>query len=428
MNKTELLAVCNNLGIRKISSKNKTQLIELINDSKTSNTNANINKKKIIIEEDNIEFINKEPLVSVVCDNNLLTILNKLLEKLSIKEIAVNLNLAPGTLTRWIELNDIPKSYEFDLLKMAGIKIDYSKYSSKQKDQFFTPVKTAKYCFEKFCETIKAFEETEKDFIFIEPSAGDGSFLKILPNDRTIAMDIESTNSNILEQDYLDWNPPLEKVEPNFAKGGVVGNQGSPTRYVVFGNPPFGLRGHLALRFINHSNNFHAEYVCFILPQLFESDGTGVPRKRVKGFNLIHSEKIETNFYEPNKNELTINTIFQIWSKHHTNDEYNIQDFTTENMRVYSMSDGGTVSSTRNKDMIGKCDVYLPSTCFGKENMKFYNSFDDLPGKKGYGIIFYNNKEEMLKKFLLIEWKNIAFLSTNSAYNLRSSQIYSLFT
>ena len=31
MNKTELLAVCNNLGIRKISSKNKTQLIELIN-------------------------------------------------------------------------------------------------------------------------------------------------------------------------------------------------------------------------------------------------------------------------------------------------------------------------------------------------------------------------------------------------------------
>jgi hypothetical protein len=52
----------------------------------------------------------------------------------------------------------------------------------------------------------------------------------------------------------------------------------------------------LALRFINHSNNFHAEYVCFILPQLFESDGKGVPRKRVKGFNLIHSEKIETNF------------------------------------------------------------------------------------------------------------------------------------
>ena len=399
MNKSELLAECKNLGITKVSSKNKTQLIELINASKTSNTNKQV-KKALVIEEDTKEVVEE--------NTNLLSILNKLLEKLSIKEIAVNLNLAPGTLTRWIDLNDIPKSYEFDLLKMAGIKIDYSKYSSKQKDQFFTPVKTAQHCFEKFCEKIKDFGESEKDFVFIEPSAGDGSFLKVLPNDRTIAMDIESTSSNILEQDYLDWNP----------KGG---------RYVVFGNPPFGLRGHLALKFITHSRDFDAEYVCFILHQLFESDGKGVTRKRVKGFNLIYSEKLETNFYEPNKNELTINTIFQIWSKNHTNDEYNIQEFSTEKMRVYSMSDGGTVASTRNKDMIGKCHVYLPSTCFGKENIKCYNSFDDLPGKKGYGIVFYTNKEEMLQKILLIDWKNIAFLSTNSAYNLRSSQIYSLF-
>ena len=44
--------------------------------------------------------------------------------------------------------------------------------------------------------------------------------------------------------------------------------------------------------FINHSSKF-ADYVCFILPQLFESDGKGVPRKRVKGLNLIHSEKLE---------------------------------------------------------------------------------------------------------------------------------------
>ena len=428
MNKNELLAECKNLGITKVTSKNKTQLIEVINALKTNNISKN--KKKIIIEEDTEEKTS---------DINLLSILNKLLENSSIKVLSEKLNLAPGTITRWIELNDIPKSYEFDLLKMAGIKIDYSKYTSKEKDQFFTPVKTAQYCFEKFCEIIKDFGETEKDFVFIEPSAGDGSFLKILPNDRTIAMDIEPRNSNILEQDYLDWNPPLEKsifekngvkefqVDPNFAKEGVLGEPWFPTKYVVFGNPPFGLRGHLALKFINHSHNFNAEYVCFILPQLFESDGKGVPRKRVKGFNLIHSEKLETNFYEPNKNELTINTIFQIWSKNHTNNEYNIQNFTTENMRVYSMSDGGTVSSTRNKDMIGKCDIYLPSTCFGKENMKCYNSFNDLPGKKGYGIVFNNNKEEMLQKFLSIDWKNIAFLSTNSAYNLRSSQIYTLF-
>jgi hypothetical protein len=90
------------------------------------------------------------------------------------------------------------------------------------------------------------------------------------------------------------------------------------------------------------------------------------------------------------------------------------------------MSNGGTASTTRNKNMIGKCDIYLPSTCFGKENMKCYDNFENLPGKKGYGIVFNENKEELKKKALNIDWNKIAFLSTNSAYNLRSSQIIAI--
>ena len=44
-------------------------------------------------------------------------------------------------------------------------------------------------------------------------------------------------------------------------------------------------------------------------------------------------------------------------------------------------------------------------------------------GKKGYGIVFINDKEENLKKFKTVDWSDVAFLSTNSAYNIRSSQI-----
>ena len=73
--------------------------------------------------------------------------------------------------------------------------------------------------------------------------------------------------------------------------------------------------------------------------------------------------------------------------------------------------------------MIGKCDIYLPSTCFGKENMKTYKSFDELPGKKGYGIVFLTNRNEMIKKAETTNWSSISFLSTNSAYNLRTSII-----
>ena len=70
-----------------------------------------------------------------------------------------------------------------------------------------------------------------------------------------------------------------------------------------------------------------------------------------------------------------------------------------------------------------KCDIYIPSTCYGEDNMKYYNTFNELPRKKGYGIVFNKNREENLNKFRQIKWSDIAFLSTNSAYNIRTSQI-----
>jgi hypothetical protein len=358
-------------------------------------------RKVIIIEEDDKK-------------NDLLNLVNIALEKYKLKKLSQLLNVASGTIVRWKELNNVPKNYEFDLLKLLSKKIDYSKYDSKTKDQFFTPAITAKQCYDIFLQELKNNGDNVDNYIFIEPSAGDGSFIKLLPENKFIAFDIEPRHENIQEQDYLNWFPPK-------LKNGIYKN-----KYIVIGNPPFGLRGHLALKFINHSYEF-ADYVAFILPQLFESDGKGVPRKRVEGYNLIYSKKIESKFYEPNKKEVEINTIFQIWSKYHTNEKYNINENVNENLTVYSLSDGGTSSSTRNKKMLEKCDIYIPSTCFGKDNMKYYDNFIDLPNKKGYGILFHKNKKEFIKKAKEIKWNDIAFLSTNSALNLRSSQIYNLF-
>jgi hypothetical protein len=403
---SELKILCKEKNIKGYSTKKKDELLQLLGLTSQSNNIDNLitSFEKHTLEESN---------------HDLLDLLQKLLEKNTIKVISEKLNLSSGTLLRWIELKDIPQSYEFDLLKLSNIKIDYSKYSSKQKDQFFTPVDTAKKCFDIFCKELKKVNENEDDFHYIEPSAGEGSFLKVLPKNKTIGLDIDPKSENIQQKDYLEWKP---------SESNLLSESKLPfdLKYVVFGNPPFGLRGHLALRFINHSFEF-ADYVCFILPQLFESDGKGVPRKRVKGYNLLYSGKIDSNFYEPDKTEIKINTIFQIWSKNHKNKDFDIKEYKSETMKIFSMSDGGTVSTTRNKDMIGKCDIYIPSTCFGKENMKCYSCFEDLPGRKGYGILFIHDKQDMINKVLKIKWDEVAFLSTNSAYNLRSSQIYSLF-
>lgn len=332
-------------------------------------------------------------------------LLQECLKKESIKEISEKLNLCIGTVRRWMELKDVPIQYTFDLHKILSKEIDYSKYTSSLKDQFFTPKDIAIKCWETFNREV---DVDIKEYTFIEPSAGDGSFLHILP-EGSIGLDIEPRSHGIEKQDYLTWKP-IDTTK----------------KYIVFGNPPFGLRGHLALNFINHSYGF-ADYVCFILPQLFESDGKGSPRKRVKGYNLVYSEGLSAIFYNPEKQEVKVNGVFQIWSKHTSNIKYTIKTNSEEKMKVYSLSNGGTVASTRNKDMIGKCDIYLPSTCFGKENMKVYDSFEDLPGKKGYGIVFFTEKTEMVTKAKSIDWSSISFLSTNSAYNLRTSIIFDQF-
>lgn len=340
---------------------------------------------------------------------DLLKILTIILETKKYSDVAQCINVAVGTVKRWIELKKIPKSYTFELLKLANIEIDYSKFDYKDKDQFFTPSITAEYCYSKFIKIIKQYGDTEKEYTFIEPSAGNGVFLNILPKERRIGLDIEPKNDEIHKQDFIDWKP-----------------SDNNKKYIVIGNPPFGLRGQLALKFINHSSKF-ADYVSFILPQLFESDGKGVPRKRVKGLNLIHSEKLDTCFETPQCKKLIIKCIFQVWSKFHTNDKFIINNDVSGVVKIYSLSDGGTSSTTRNKKMFYNCDIYLPSTCFGKYNMKYYNNFDSLPSRKGYGVVFLKDKEHNLKKFRDIEWCNVAFLSTNSAYNIRSSQIINMF-
>ena len=382
----ELIAICKEKSIKGYSGKKKEDILNLIQDKEPKQTDL-IESKKDTTNDTN------------------LSLLEECLKKVSIKEVADKLNLCVGTIRRWIELKDVPIQYTFDLYKILSKEIDYSKYTSSLKDQFFTPKDLAKKCWETFNREVKI---NTQEYTFIEPSAGDGSFLHILPKS-SIGLDIEPRSTGIQKQDYLTWKPT------NTSK-----------KYIVFGNPPFGLRGHLALNFINHSYSF-ADYVCFILPQLFESDGKGSPRKRVKGYNLIYSEGLSAMFYSPDNHEVKVNGVFQIWSKNTSNPKYIVKANSEENMKVYSLSDGGTIASTRNKDMIGKCDIYLPSTCFGKENMKIYKKFEDLPGKKGYGVVFFTEKADMINKAETIDWSSISFLSTNSAYNLRTSIIFAQF-
>ena len=328
---------------------------------------------------------------------NIYSFFNKLTDTYSIQDISKYLGLNRNTVQRWVEKEEVPFHYYFDLCRLAGIEVDYSQYSEKEKDQFFTSKNTAKNCIEKMNAILSELGVLESEYHFIEPSAGDGSFYNLLPPDRRIGIDIEPRSNEIIKHDFLQWKPTTEKN-------------------ICIGNPQFGLRGHLALRFINHAASF-SDFVCFILPQLFDSDGKGSCKKRVKGLNLIHSEFIDTNFYYPDGKDVTVNCVFQVWSKNHEikQKKVNLDGI----IKLYSLSDGGTPSSTRNKKYLNSCDYYLPSTCFGEENMRVYDNFESLPHRRGYGIVVYSNNEVIDNIISKLDWKNVSFRSTNGAYNLR---------
>ncbi len=338
-------------------------------------------------------------------------ILDDLLAKYDVEFIIKKLSIHRGTFNRWIQKRDIPNNYITELNFLLGNKYQIpnalNTSDERSKDQFYTTDKTAKYCYKKFLEILKSLKINKNKYHFIEPSAGSGYFYNLLPKDRRTGIDIEpkSSENDFLKQDYLTYTP--ENKENN----------------IVVGNPPFGLRGNLALRFINHSYDF-ADVVAFILPQLFSSDGKGSTKKRVQGYKLAHSEHLPLDSFQyPDGRAVEVATVFQVWTKINTHliveeDKKTCASY----IKIYSLSDGGTPSSTRNKNMLYKCDVYLPSTCFSK--MRAYDNFEDLPHRRGYGIVFLKSKRVLHNLFYKkIDWEQEAFLSTNSALNLRFSLI-----
>lgn len=283
-------------------------------------------------------------------------------------------------------------------------------------DQYFTKDHIAKKLYLRAIEIISKYEKNNlNDFIWIDPCAGNGVFYNLLPPDRRIGIDINPMNSEIIKADYLEYKIPHKSI--------------------IIGNPPFGHRGVTALEFINHSKNAH--YVCFILPMFFESNGKGSIKYRVKGLNLIHSERLPKNsFYIPsNLKDIDVKCVFQIWSKHHLpknkQDKFNWYSNKKNEpfkdlLRVYTVSLAKNRECGKHWIFNEKADFYLSSTFHG--NTQIVHSFEEVNYKSGIAVVFTTKDESLKNKMLEIfkntDWRKYGSLATNSCYHLGKSNIY----
>jgi predicted RNA methylase len=161
---------------------------------------------------------------------------------------------------------------------------------SRELDQFYTHPDIAADCLAKAREHIKGDVAT-----WLEPSAGTGAFLKLLPTPR-VGLDIDPQHPEVLHANFLTWK-----------KGEMLARP-----VVTIGNPPFGKNSSLAIQFINEATRF-SDWICMILPRTFEK--SFVQNKVNRHFDLVKTYPIQPDSFIYRGEPYNVPCCFQIWKR-----------------------------------------------------------------------------------------------------------------
>ena len=120
-------------------------------------------------------------------------------------------------------------------------------------DQFYTKPYIAKWCWSILQSKLKHLSPKDHSMLYyIEPSAGCCDFFNLLPEGRKTGIDIDTKNrKDLIECDFLTYNH-----KSLFTRRQDI---------VVIGNPPFGYKSAMAVRFFNHAAKM-ANTIAFIVP------------------------------------------------------------------------------------------------------------------------------------------------------------------
>ena len=154
-------------------------------------------------------------------------------------------------------------------------------------DKFYTQEHVAKQCFEFLHSQLNISENA----IYLEPSAGAGSFINLLSH--YIALDIAPEDDRIKKQDYLKYEADKEN-------------------FITIGNPPFGSRSKLAIDFFNKAATM-SDVIAFIVPVSFMK--WSVQKNLSSNFALYNYLYLEPESFTSNGKPYSVRTVFQIWVK-----------------------------------------------------------------------------------------------------------------
>lgn len=143
-----------------------------------------------------------------------------------------------------------------------------------------------------------------KDNVFIEPTAGNGAFMNVIPNIK--GYDISPERDDIQQQDVFTLSIPQNSI--------------------VIGNPPFGFMSVMAINIFNHLAAQKPKAICFILPKTFNKES--VQRQLDPYYVLKTNINLPDNSFTTDGEDRSVPCVFQIWvysrHKRKTNDRVSI--------------------------------------------------------------------------------------------------------
>jgi predicted RNA methylase len=161
-------------------------------------------------------------------------------------------------------------------------------------DKYYTKLSVVEQCI----KLVKKYINISNNDLIIEPSAGNGSFIKDI---KTLSTnynfyDLEPEHDEVIKQDFLEFD--YEKIKQKFKNIHIIGN------------PPFGRQASMAIKFIKKCCLF-SNSISFILPKSFKKDS--MQKCFEKHYHLTHEIDLLENSFLVNGVESDVPCVFQIW-------------------------------------------------------------------------------------------------------------------
>lgn len=264
-------------------------------------------------------------------------------------------------------------------------------------DRFFTRPAVAEACLSDLLDVMRRDGADLSRHHFIEPAAGTGVFLDLLPPDRRTGIDIVPAEG-CTQADFLSWSPP------------------GTDRLVVVGNPPFGYRAWLALAFLNHAATF-ASHIGMILPMAFQSEGKGSPKRRVRGAELARTAFLPgDSFVTADGRPARVNAIWQVWRRG-TNTPATSRSCDSW-VDVFTVDTRAVRRCGQNR--IKEATWFLQRTFYG-DPPSLVRSFDRVRYGCGYGIVLKRSAQALTRLLEKTDWRRYSNLA---AHNCRHISMY----